>query len=152
MRDIFSGELMTFRKTGCDSDGDFIEIDLELRRFGAPGGAPHRHIVAERFTITGGRLWVWVGSFKPRVVGVGDVITVPPLRWHFVLALRRSRASVRIEPAMRFDELLVDWAALGRGDFRPSVLRRVLPLLRAHQCISGPAKAAGQGNREAGCR
>jgi hypothetical protein len=36
---------------------------------------------------------------------------------------------------MRFDELLVAWAALGRGDLRPATIRRLLPLLREHGCI-----------------
>jgi predicted nucleotidyltransferase len=76
-----------------------------------------------------------VGGRRPRIVRAGETIDVPPNRWHYILALRRSAARVSIRPAMHFDELLVVWAAVGRGDLRPATLRRVGRLLREHGCV-----------------
>lgn len=135
VRNWFSGETMTFRTTSRDSGGKAVELDLELRPMGAPGGAPHRHVVAERFRFTGGRALAWIAGRRPRVVGAGEMIEVPPNQWHFILAIRQTTAQVSITPGMRFDELLVLWAALGRGDLRPRMVRRVIPLLRLHGCL-----------------
>jgi hypothetical protein len=49
----FSGETMTFRRTSAESGGG-VEVDLELRPLRVPAGAPHRHIVTERFEFTAG--------------------------------------------------------------------------------------------------
>jgi mannose-6-phosphate isomerase-like protein (cupin superfamily) len=135
VRSALSGEVMTFRRTSSETDGELVELDLELRPLGAPGGAPHRHIVAERFEITSGLLLVWIAPNPPRVVRPGAVFEVPPGRWHFVLALRRSTAHVLIRPGMRFDELLVVWAALLSGHIQASLVRRIVPLLRLHGCL-----------------
>ena len=135
LRNFLSGETMTFRRTSFENGGERIDLDLELRPLGAPGGFPHRHLPVERFQIKTGRLLVFIARRRPRLVGAGALVEVPAGRWHYLLALRRARASVVIEPGMRFDELLVDWAAVGRGDLRPAVLRRLKPLLREHGCI-----------------
>jgi mannose-6-phosphate isomerase-like protein (cupin superfamily) len=132
---LLSGEFMTFRRTSSETGGELIELDLELRPLGAPAGLPHRHLVAERFELVGGRLWVWVQGRRPWIAYPGDTIEVPPARWHFVLALQRSKAKVTIRPGVQFDELLVRWAALGSGDIKLEHLRRILPLLRLHGCI-----------------
>jgi mannose-6-phosphate isomerase-like protein (cupin superfamily) len=131
----FSGETMTFRRTSADSAGELVELDLELRPLGAPGGAPHRHVVAERYDFTSGTAFVWIAGSHGRVVGAGDVVEVPPNRWHFIVALERTSATVSIRPGMRFDELLVEWAAIGRGDLRPKTIRSVIPLLWKHRCL-----------------
>lgn len=130
-----TGETMTFRVTSAESAGERIELELELRPGGAPGGAPHRHLPAERFHFTRGAVVAWIAGRRPRLARAGDVVEVPPQRWHFLLALRRSHAHVLIRPGMRFDELLVTWAAVGRGDVRPATLLRLVPLLREHGCI-----------------
>lgn len=127
-----TGETMTFRRTRAE--GDELALDLQLRPLGAPGGAPHRHLVAERFELTQGTVWVFVAGQGVRLARAGDAIIVPSRRWHFVLAVRRTRAQVLVQPAMRFDELLAVWAAIGSGDLRPATLRRLLPLLREHRC------------------
>jgi mannose-6-phosphate isomerase-like protein (cupin superfamily) len=131
----FSGETMRFRRTGADSAGEVIELDLELRPLGAPGGAPHRHVVAERYEFTSGRALVWIAGSPPRLVRSGDFVDVPPNRWHFIVALERTSATVSIRPAMRFDELLVEWAAIGRGDFRPKRIQTLIRLLSEHSCL-----------------
>lgn len=135
VRNLFSGETMTFHRTSAESHGQLIELDLELRPLGAPGGAPHRHLPAERLEITEGALCVWIAGRPPRLVQPGKIVEVPSGRWHFLVALRHSRARVSVRPGMRFDELLVDWAKLGTGRWRPSLLARVVPLLREHGCL-----------------
>lgn len=135
VRNRFTGETMTFRGTSDDSAGERVEFDLELRPLGAPGGAPHHHLPVERFEFTSGAAFVWIEGQPPRLVHAGDTFEVPSQRWHYVLALGRCRARVSIRPGMRFDELLVDMAALGSGELRPTILRRVLPLLREHGCL-----------------
>ncbi len=123
---------MTFRRTSAESPDDVIELDLELRPLGAPGGAPHRHTPVERFEITDGALCVWIAPHLPRLVRAGSVVEIPSRRPHFLLALGRSRARVLIRPAMRFDELLVDMAELGSGKLDLGLVRRIAPLLRQH--------------------
>lgn len=135
VQNLFSGETMTFRQTSEASLGRVVELDLELRPLGAPGGLPHRHLVAERFEFSRGLAGAFIAGQRPRLVRGRGVVEVPPARWHFVLALRRTRARVYIVPGMRFDELLVVWAAIGHGDLRLRVLRRLVPLLREHGCL-----------------
>jgi quercetin dioxygenase-like cupin family protein len=135
VRNLLSGETLTFRTTSAESGGKVVESELELRPLGAPGGAPHRHRVAERFHFIRGTACVWIAGRRPRIAVAGDVVEVPPGRWHFVLALAPTSARVVISPGMHFDELLAAWAAIGSGDLRPSAIRRVLPLLREHGCI-----------------
>jgi mannose-6-phosphate isomerase-like protein (cupin superfamily) len=131
----FSGETLTFRRTSVETAGELVELDLELRPLGAPGGLPHRHVVAEHFEFAHGALCAFIAGRRPRIVRAGETIDVPPNRWHYILALRRSRARVLISPGMHFDELLLVWAAVGRGDLRPATLRRLGPLLREHGCV-----------------
>jgi mannose-6-phosphate isomerase-like protein (cupin superfamily) len=134
-RNLLSGETMTFRQTSPETGGDVIELDLELRPLGAPGALPHRHLPEERFEIASGLLYVWIAGSPPTVARRGDVVVVPPGRWHYIVALRSTRARVVIRPGMHFDELLQTMAAVGSGDLRPGTLRRLAPLLREHGCI-----------------
>lgn len=134
-RNLVSGETTTYRVTSAESAGERVEFEVEFRLFGAPGGLPHRHFPTEGFDISDGTLWVWVAGRRPWVARSGDVISIPSRRWHFVLALRRSRAYVSVRPGMRFDELLVTGAAVGSGDLRPATVRRLVSLLREHGCI-----------------
>ncbi|MFL5830760.1 MAG: cupin domain-containing protein [Solirubrobacteraceae bacterium] len=134
-RNLLSGETMTFRQTSPETGGDVIELDLELRPLGAPGALPHRHLPEERFEIASGLLYVWIAGRPPTVARRGDVVVVPPGRWHYIVALRSTHARVVIRPGMHFDELLQTMAAVGSGDLRPGTLRRLAPLLREHGCI-----------------
>lgn len=131
----FSGETLTFRRTSVETAGELVELDLELRPLGAPGGLPHRHVVAEHVEFAHGTVCAFIAGMRPRILRAGETIDVPPNRWHYILALRRTGACVRIRPAMHFDELLMVWAAVGRGDLRPATLRRLGPLLREHGCL-----------------
>src|SRR5437763_7357023 len=78
-----TGETITFRRTSADSNGESIEFELELRPLGAPGGLPHRHLPAERFELSGGALCALIAGRPPQIARRGDVVEVPPNRWHF---------------------------------------------------------------------
>ena len=135
VRNLLTGETMTFLRTSAESRDESIELELELRPVGAPGGPPHRHLPAERFELSSGTVCVWIAGRQPWLARAGDVIEVPPHRWHFLVAIAPTHAHVFVRPAMRFDELLVAVAALGSGDLRPQTISRVVPLLREHGCI-----------------
>jgi mannose-6-phosphate isomerase-like protein (cupin superfamily) len=134
-RNLLSGETMTLRRVSGDAGQQAIEMELELRPLGAPGALPHRHLPAERFEISSGLLAVWIAGHPPTLAGPGDVVVVPPERWHYIVSLRRTFARVVIRPGMHFDELLQTLAAVGSGDLRPGTLRRLAPLLREHGFI-----------------
>ena len=134
-RNPLSGETITFRRTSAETRGEAIELELALRPLGAPAGLPHRHLPTERFELTQGMLCVWIAGRLPQLMRAGDVVEVPSRSWHFIVALRSTRARVSVRPGMRFDELLVRWAALGRGDLGLTTLLRLVPLLREHGCI-----------------
>jgi hypothetical protein len=128
---------MTFRTTSAESAGALVEFDLELRPLGAPGGAPHRHLMAEHFEFSQGAAFVWIAGQRPRIARAGDVVDVPPFRWHFVLGVSRTRARVSIRPGVRFDELLELWAQIGHGHLRTSGVGHLVALLREHGCLPG---------------
>ena len=134
-RNLVSGETMTIRRTGGESGPRVVEMELELRPLGAPGALPHRHLPAERFEISSGLLAVWIAGRRPTLAGAGDVVVVPPERWHYIVALQRTFARVLVKPGMHFDELLQTAAAVGSGDLRPGTLLRLAPLLREHGFI-----------------
>jgi mannose-6-phosphate isomerase-like protein (cupin superfamily) len=135
VRNLLSGETITFRRTSGETAGEVVQTGLELRPLGAPGGLPHRHLPSERFDFVSGAPLVWIQGRPPRLARPGEVIEVPSRRWHFVLAFRRTRAEVSVRPGMRFDELLACGAAVGSGDLRPGTLRTLVRLLREHGCF-----------------
>ncbi len=89
----------------------------------------------ERFEVTDGALLAWIAGRLPQLARAGDVVDVPPRRWHFLVAIGRSRARVLIRPGMRFDDLLAQAAAVARGDLRPHALTRLVGLLREHGLV-----------------
>ncbi|MBV9535299.1 MAG: cupin domain-containing protein [Solirubrobacterales bacterium] len=74
-----SGERITFRKTAADTNGEYLEIDVELTPDGAvPGMHVHPH-QEERFEIISGNLRFHRGP-KKIDVKAGDVVVVDPAR------------------------------------------------------------------------
>src|SRR4051794_16901343 len=70
-----SGETITFRKTAADTDGEYLEIDLELTADGAvPGIHVHPH-QEERFEVISGRMKFQKG-FRKVEAGPGETVTV----------------------------------------------------------------------------
>jgi mannose-6-phosphate isomerase-like protein (cupin superfamily) len=135
VRNVLTGEEITFLKTSADPEAQAVETDVAFRPLGVPGGMAHRHRPAERFEVRSGALLALIAGRVPFLAREGDVIEVPAGRWHMVVALRPSRALVSVRPAMRFDQLLACSAAVGSGDLHPHTLRRLNALLHEHDCM-----------------
>ena len=74
-----SGEKITFIQTSADTDGELLEIELELSPDGAVPGAHIHPEQEERFEVMGGTMAFRMG-LKKNVAGPGEVVTVPPAR------------------------------------------------------------------------
>jgi hypothetical protein len=130
VHNLVTGERIRFTRSRAPA----LEFDLELRPLGVPGGLAHRHLPAERIEVESGALIAFVAGRLPRRAGAGDVVEIPPRRWHLLVAVLPTRAHVTVEPAMRFGELIACMASVSRGDLRPATLRRVNELLAEHDC------------------
>jgi len=131
VRNVVTGEAMTF----AGVEGDTLGFALTLRPLGVAGGLPHRHRPGERIDVSTGVLVAFVAGRRPRRVRGGESVEIPPGRWHMLVALARATARVSVQPAMHFQELLTCSAAVGSGDVRPKTLRRLVALLREHDCL-----------------
>lgn len=106
-----SGERITFRKTAADTNGEYLEIDLEL----TPDGAvPAMHVhpnQEERFEILSGNVRFRKG-LNTIDAKAGDVVVVEPGKAHkFENKGGRSAAMrVRVTPALQM-ELVLETAA-----------------------------------------
>jgi mannose-6-phosphate isomerase-like protein (cupin superfamily) len=109
-----SGERITFRKTTADTDGEFVEIDLELpanRR--VPGGLHVHPLQEERFEVIEGTMRFRMG--RERIVaGPGEVVVVPAGVPHDFANVGDSDALVRVEvrPALQMERLFETAVAL----------------------------------------
>lgn len=101
-----SGETITFRKTAADTNGEYLEIDLELTPDGAvPGIHVHPH-QEERFEVISGRMKFQKG-FKKVEAGPGETVTVEPGTAHKFENAGDEKAYVRVTvtPALKMEEL-----------------------------------------------
>src|SRR5919106_1376811 len=76
-----SGEKITFIQTAADTDGELLEIELELSPDGAVPGAHVHPEQEERFEVLEGTMAFRMGLRKV-VAEAGDVVTVPAGRVH----------------------------------------------------------------------
>ena len=108
-----SGERITFRKTGADTDGELLAFDLELDPDGHLPGAHVHPIQEERFEIVNGTMTFRRG-LRALTASAGDVVVVPPGTVHRFENAGKEQAHVRVEvrPALRMQELLETTAAL----------------------------------------
>jgi mannose-6-phosphate isomerase-like protein (cupin superfamily) len=108
-----SGERLTFRKTAADTDGELLEIDLELSPDGHVPGMHVHPIQEERFEVTEGTMRFKMGRRK-MVARPGDVVVVPPgVRHKFANAGEEPAAArVQVRPALRMAELFETTVAL----------------------------------------
>jgi quercetin dioxygenase-like cupin family protein len=117
-----SGERITFRRTAADTNGELLEIDLELT---ADGHVPGKHVhpeQQERFEVRSGRMKFKLGR-KTIVAEAGDVVVVPAGKAHrFANAGDEpARARVQVTPALRMEQLFetaVELAKSGRTTSR----------------------------------
>jgi quercetin dioxygenase-like cupin family protein len=102
-----SGEKITFIQTAADTDGELLEIELELTPDGHVPGA-HRHPgQTETFHVLEGTMKFKLG-LKTIVAEPGDTVEVPPGATHrFVNAGDGvARARVEVTPALKMEHLL----------------------------------------------
>jgi mannose-6-phosphate isomerase-like protein (cupin superfamily) len=71
-----SGERIIFRKTAADTDGELLEIDLELAPDGHVPGKHVHPVQEERFEVLSGTMKFKMGR-ETVIAEAGDVVTVP---------------------------------------------------------------------------
>jgi quercetin dioxygenase-like cupin family protein len=123
-----SGERIRFRQTARDTGGRFLSFDLFLTPDGHVPGAHVHPIQEERFTVVSGHLQLRCG-LRTIVAGEGETVVVPPGTVHkFVNAGDGpAHAVVRVEPALRMEDLLETAALLAQeGRTLPSGMPRPL--------------------------
>ncbi len=101
-----SGERITFRKTSADTDGEYIEIDVELTPDGAVPGMHVHPGQEERFEILSGDVRFRKG-LKKIDAKAGDVVVVEPGKAHKFKNRGEQGAvmRVRVTPALEMERL-----------------------------------------------
>jgi quercetin dioxygenase-like cupin family protein len=102
-----SGERITIRRTGADTNGELLAIDLQLpagRR--VPGGQHIHPLQEERFEVVQGTMRFRMGR-KKVIAGPGEVVVVPPGQKHDFANVGDDQALVRVEvrPALKMEQL-----------------------------------------------
>jgi quercetin dioxygenase-like cupin family protein len=113
-----SGERFTFRKTAADTNGEYLEFDLELQ---PDGKVPGKHVhpkQEERFEVLAGTMKFKLGR-KTIVAHAGEVVTVPAGKAHKFQngGMTTARVRVTVTPALKMEELfetVCELAADGR--------------------------------------
>ena len=91
-----SGERITFIQTSADTDGELLEIELELSADGAVPGAHIHPEQEERFEVIEGTMAFRMG-LKKIVAGPGEVVTVPAGKVHAFKNAGEDTAKVRVQ-------------------------------------------------------
>jgi quercetin dioxygenase-like cupin family protein len=108
-----SGEKITFIQTSADTDGELLEIELELSPDGAVPGAHIHPEQEERFEVVEGTMAFRMGM-KKIVAGPGEVVTVPAGKVHAFKNAGDETAKVRVQvrPALQMEKLFETTVAL----------------------------------------
>ena len=108
-----SGEKITFIQTSADTDGELLEIELELSPDGAVPGAHIHPEQEERFEVMEGTIAFRMG-LKKIVAGPGEVVTVPAGKVHAFKNAGDETAKVRVQvrPALQMEKLFETTVAL----------------------------------------
>lgn len=109
------GELLTFRETGRDGDGEFLRYETSYKR-GGIGSRRHVHARQdERHEVLTGTLRLEIGGEQHRL-GPGDVVLIPASAPH--RALRTSEgdvvALIELRPPLKYEEIFDTFTALRR--------------------------------------
>lgn len=110
-----SGEIITFRKTAADTNGELLEIDLELSPDGHVPGAHVHPEQEERFHVTEGTMKFRLG-LKTIVAGPGETVIVPKGRVHRFAngGDTVAKARVQVVPALDMEQLFETTVELAR--------------------------------------
>jgi quercetin dioxygenase-like cupin family protein len=108
-----SGEKITFIQTSADTDGELLEIELELAADGAVPGAHIHPEQEERFEVIEGTMSFRMG-LKKIIAGPGEVVTVPAGKVHAFKNAGDDTAKVRVQvrPALQMEQLFETTVAL----------------------------------------
>jgi quercetin dioxygenase-like cupin family protein len=110
-----SGERITFRRTAADTDGELLELELDLPSDGRAPGAHVHPEQEERFHVLEGTMRFRLGA-RTIVAHAGDSVVVPAGRVHKFKngGDRPARARVEVVPALGMEDLLCTSAELAR--------------------------------------
>ena len=125
-----SGERITFIQTSADTDGELLEIELELPAAGRVPGAHVHPEQEERFHVLEGTMKFRLG-LRTIVAEAGESVVVPAGRVHSFANAGDVPARTRVEvmPALDMEELLSTAAELARdGNVTPPACRSPLHL------------------------
>ena len=108
-----SGERITFLQTAADTDGELLEIELELAADGHVPGAHVHPEQTETFHVLEGTMKFRLG-LRTIVAGPGETVIVPAGARHKFSNGGDGPARVRVEvaPALDMEQLLVTTAEL----------------------------------------
>ena len=160
-----SGERIIFRRTAADTDGELLEIDLELAPDGHVPGKHVHPVQEERFEVISGTMKFKMGR-RTVIAEAGETVTVPPGTPHKFENGGDETAHVRVQvrPALRMEELFETAVSLAKrgphhveghaqaarpGPVRARVRRRGPGRLPARLGPAGHDGAAGVGRLQA---
>jgi quercetin dioxygenase-like cupin family protein len=120
-----SGQRCVFRRTGEDTNGELLEVDL----FVSPGGFVREHVhptQEETFTGVSGSFTLEVDGER-RTIGPGETVVIPPRTPHaFRDAPEEAHLLVTVRPALHLDDYFRTFLGLSR-DGRISMPSEGLP-------------------------
>ena len=108
-----SGERITFKRTTADTDGEYLEIELELDPDGKVPGMHVHPAQEERFEVLEGTMKFRLGM-RTIEARPGDVVTVPAGKAHKFSNAGPGRAIARVTvtPALEMERLFETAATL----------------------------------------
>jgi quercetin dioxygenase-like cupin family protein len=120
-----SGERIEFLRTAADTDGELLEIELELAADGRVPGAHVHPEQEERFDVLEGTMKFRLG-LRTIVAHAGDTVVVPAGRVHKFSngGDGPARARVQVTPALDMEDLFTTTAELAHEG---KVLRSGMP-------------------------
>jgi quercetin dioxygenase-like cupin family protein len=120
-----SGQRVVFRRTGEDTNGELLELDL----FVMPGAFVREHVhptQEEAFTGVSGSFTLEVDG-EQRTIGPGDTVVIPPRTPHgFTEASEEAHLLVTVRPALHLDDYFRTFLGLSR-DGKISIPSKGLP-------------------------
>jgi quercetin dioxygenase-like cupin family protein len=136
LHDDFTGQHLRFVRTGRDTGGALLQVEVSLE----PGGWVPRHVHArqdERVTVLDGAIHIQVGRAQ-HLLRPGDVRDVPRRKLHVVrnADAGESRFLLEVRPARRMQGAM-------RGLFTVSVLLRPLARLRRSRALRPRVSRSG---------
>ena len=111
-----TAETVCFRRTGAETDGDVVEIEVTVKPGGAVAAAHVHPFQTERFEVLAGTLEFRTGRRK-QTASVGDVVTVTPGTVHTFenVGEAAARFLCEVRPALQFERFLETMFALAEA-------------------------------------